>query len=353
MYKKFAYYILLILTIVFVTASLGSMYTSAVEPQKRTYQNISIGTASNRVLNLGGRIGLGVFDPTMENTNFQSIIDFEDMVNHKMEYVLLFRAWGDSDSLFPSEDISYLRTLNLTPIITWEPWKRDFDNPTVLQPEYSLVSIANGNHDTYIKSWAQAARNANIKIVLRFAHEMNSKEGYKAWYPWQGESDNYKKAFQRIVDIFKQEGADNVKFLWNPFLYDGSGPMDPYYPGDKYVDYIGFTAINLGNNIGKITGQFQWRDCNDLIAEQYKAVEKWNKQIIVVELLSAEQGGSKADWYSQCLAMIPQYTNIIGVISVQVGDDKVWAQAPIDWRINSSKESLKAFVEGIKNKAYK
>ena len=50
-------------------------------------------------------------------------------------------------------------------------------------------------------------------------------------------------AWRRIYDIFQQEGAQNVAFVWNTL--DAEDFMD-YYPGDNYVDWW---AINVfGNN---------------------------------------------------------------------------------------------------------
>jgi hypothetical protein len=42
--------------------------------------------------------------------------------------------------------------------------------------------------------------------------------------------------------MFRQQGATNVFFLWNPGHYDSDkDPKDPrrFYPGDEFVDWIG------------------------------------------------------------------------------------------------------------------
>ncbi len=81
---------------------------------------------------------------------------FERIFGYKMKYLLFFHAWGDADAPFPTAYIEQLKGMDVTPILTWEPWKRDFDSPAMLQPEFSLESIIRGDHDEYILSWATA-----------------------------------------------------------------------------------------------------------------------------------------------------------------------------------------------------
>lgn len=301
----------------------------------------------NRELNENNRIGLGVFTPDQEATNLATILDFEELVDRKLEYVMFFRSWGGEDSDFPNQQIPYLKAYDLTPVITWEPWTRNFQNPTAVQPQFSLVSIVNGFHDDYIEEWALEAKAADIPIVIRFAHEMVAPDGQRLWYPWQGESQNYILAFRRIVTIFRNSNAFNVKFLWNPIAYQGSVPVSPYYPGDDYVDLIGLTVINLGSGVSNSGAILRWKSCREALTEQHAEIARFDKPIIIAELLSAESGGSKAGWYTECFPLIKSIKNIIGVISVQVDQNYAISEVLRDWRVNSSVSSLAAFKAGI------
>ncbi|MBI2811009.1 MAG: hypothetical protein HYX67_09305 [Candidatus Melainabacteria bacterium] len=52
----------------------------------------------------------------------------------------------------------------------------------------------------------------------------------------------YVQAWQHMHDIFEQEGVKNVKWVWCPDAnaFDGQNPAaQKYYPGSKYVDYVG------------------------------------------------------------------------------------------------------------------
>ncbi|HVX92833.1 MAG TPA: hypothetical protein VHA74_01830, partial [Candidatus Dojkabacteria bacterium] len=103
---------------------------------------------SNLKINPLGRIGVGAYFPNLNKDNFDKVITYEDMINHKLSYLLLFDAWGDQDKDFPTTLVTYADELDMTSVITWEPWKRDFNRPsTIDQSAYSLTNIIAGKQD--------------------------------------------------------------------------------------------------------------------------------------------------------------------------------------------------------------
>ena len=130
-------------------------------------------------------------------------------------------------------------------LVSWEPWR---PVPVALglraqvQPQagYRNIDIANGAQDGYIERFARSVAAFPGTVYLRYAHEMN---GY--WYPWSYDARNYRLAWRRIVRLFDAAGADNVRFVWsvNPNLYEPAGTwmrnLRLYWPGSKYVDYVG------------------------------------------------------------------------------------------------------------------
>ena len=279
-----------------------------------------------------------MYHSTSPYDEFAAVQEFEKLLKHKMEYVLWFQAWGDSDRGFAGQWIKLAAQKGLVPVITWEPWERGFDNPAAVQPAYSLQSIAAGDHDEYIRTWARSARSLGIRFIIRFAHEQSTEPGTRFWYPWQGDPEAYKSAFRHIVAIFREEGASQVQFLWSAMWLNEWA--DQYYPGDDVVDFVGTTAINHGT---AITVEWaQWRSFDDLFSGQYDAAQQWDKPIMVTELATAEQGGSKASWLRDCLlAMKPRYPLVRGLILFEVTSDREWPV--INWSVASSAESLAAF----------
>jgi beta-mannanase len=283
-------------------------------------------------------VGLGAYLDGTPYDSFGAVQRFEALLKHKMQYALWFQAWGNDDRPFPSYWVGLAAQKGLVPVITWEPWQRNFTDPTALQPAYSLSSIASGAHDAYIRSWAQGAKAAGVPMVIRFAHEQSTQPGTRQWYPWQGDPEGYKAAFRHIVAIFRQEGATNVQFLWSAMWLDQWASQ--YYPGDDVVDMVGTTVLNHGTV--PTTSWAQWRTFDDLFSVQYQAVRQWNKPIMLTELGTAEQGGDKAAWLRDCFTSLQsKYPLVQGVLVFEVRSDREWPA--VNWSVASSPASLAAF----------
>jgi hypothetical protein len=293
-------------------------------------------------LNPEGEVGLGVYLEGVPYDDFTSVYRFERLVEHKMQYVLWFHAWGDEDREFPTQSIVAARRMGLTPVITWEPWERRFNNPTAPQPTYSLESIAAGEHDAYIRSWARGARAVGGRLVLRFAHEQSTEPGVRSWYPWQGDPEAYRAAFRHVVELFREENANNVEFLWSAMWLNAWG--NAYYPGGDVVDWVGTTTLNHGTDIPE--GWAAWRTFDDLFAGQYEAALQWGKPIMVTEMATAEAGGDKAAWFHDTFgALESRYPLVRAVLLFE--DDRDREYPNVNWSVASSAESLAAFKAAI------
>jgi hypothetical protein len=299
-------------------------------------------------LNPAGHVGLGAYLDGTPYDSFAAVQRFEALLKHQMEYALWFQAWGNDDRAFPSYWVGLAAQKGLVPVITWEPWRRNFIVPTALQPAYSLSSIASGAHDVYIRSWAQGAKAAGTPMIIRFAHEQSTQPGSRQWYPWQGDPEGYKAAFRHIVTIFRQEGATNVQFLWSAMWLDQWASQ--YYPGDDVVDLVGTTVLNHGT--GATASWAQWRTFDDLFSGQYQAARQWNKPIIITELATAEQGGDKAAWLRDCFTSLQtKYPLVRGVLLFEVQSDREYPA--INWSVASSPASMAAFEAAITNSYFK
>ena len=81
-------------------------------------------------------------------------------------------------------------------------------------------------------------------------------------YAWQGVLNGndagapakYAAAWRHVVDVFRAQGASNVRWVFNPnvgnaLTHTASGATSwnwyaNYYPGDAYVDYVGAHGFN-------------------------------------------------------------------------------------------------------------
>lgn len=214
-----------------------------------------------------------------------------------------FENWAEP---VPLEKLRKIAGYGSVALITWEPWF----GPAAPAP--SLGEILDGRYDTYIRSWAEGLSRLGHTVLLRFAHEMNGD-----WFPWGGtengadetggfgseiRSDGPERlvaTWTYIHDIFEDEGADNVTWVWAP--NHNSVPEVPwnemleYYPGDHYVDWIGLTVYNVGD-ASDLLPWAEWRSFREVLTPPYNVVAPLGKPIIIAELGTAEGSGGKATW---------------------------------------------------------
>ena len=186
------------------------------------------------------QVFVGVFrEGAPRNINF--IKQFELQTGKKPAMIMWYQDWAQP---FPKDDVSNVVNYGAVPHIVWEPWYWGD------KEKIKLADISSGQWDEYLRSWAKPIKELGQPIFLRVGHEFNI-EGY----PWgivnnDKNPENYIKAFRHIVDLFRREGATNVKWVWAPMNY--SFPNESWndwakaYPGNDYVDWVGFDGYNWG-----------------------------------------------------------------------------------------------------------
>jgi mannan endo-1,4-beta-mannosidase len=129
-----------------------------------------------------------------------------------------------------------------------EPFKTDFAltarrhrAATLVQIDptgASVAAIAAGYYDAYLRSYADAVRDFGHPVVIGFGHEMNA-----TWYSWgygHVRPATFVAAWRHVVTVFRQQGADNVTWLWTIQAdMAGSGPIALWWPGPDYVTWVG------------------------------------------------------------------------------------------------------------------
>jgi hypothetical protein len=209
------------------------------------------------------------------------------------------------------------------------------------QPAFKLSSLIDGSHDSYIRSWALAAKAWDHPFFLEFDWEMNGK-----WLPW-GEGINgnhhgqFVEAWRHVHDIFTSVGATNASWVWCPNV-DPSGAFTPLYglyPGNSYVDWTCLNGYNRDS---------PWQSFDQLFGSTYRLVSQIapTKPMIVGEVASVQPGGSKAAWITDMLNALPsQYPLVRGVIWFE----KYFGRT---YPIETSKSSRAAFARGIASPFY-
>ena len=257
------------------------------------------------------------------------IAKYQELQGKKLDFVQQFVNWSTNfDWIRPYADAVYKNGSIL--MITWESW------------EYNTVDIKNGKADAYITRMARDIKAYGKEIWMRPLHEGNGD-----WYPWAigyagrvNTNDTFKAAFRHIVDIFRNNGANNVKWVYNincSNVGDGTSFLD-IYPGDNYVDYTSIDGYNWGTT--QSWGS-TWQTFDQIYSQAYNALRSINKPIILAEIASTEVGGNKANWITETFNTIrTNYDKIFAVMWFSENKET-------DWRINSSNAALEAYRKAI------
>ena len=178
------------------------------------------------------------------------VADWTRQVGAAPDLVARFEAFSRQqtlDSFLRETERQGLRRV----MVSWEPWKpvpvELGDAQSLPQRGYRNRDVLHGTQDRYIRRFARSLATFRGVVYLRYAHEMNG-----TWYPWSYEPRMYVLAWRRLVRLFRSVGARNVRFVWSPNLnvYEGKRPwlkhLRLYWPGSRYVDYVGSTMIDFG-----------------------------------------------------------------------------------------------------------
>jgi hypothetical protein len=296
---------------------------------------------------LGGReYGEGFTDPPWD---MRPVSLFEANAGKGLSILLWGQPWFDNGwpQAFDTHLYERVRAHGAIPMVDWSPWDLAAGGSPD-QPDFQLQDVIGGAYDGYIRQWATDAAAWGKPLFLRFCHEMNG-----SWYPWSERSNGnsagqFVQAWRHVHDIFESVGASNVSWVWSPNEFEGWNgiPIAGLYPGDAYVDWTGMSGYNWG------TGQqgSLWRSFAKTFTRTYPAIRAVapGKPLMISEVGSSENGGSKADWITDTFSVqLP--TRFPGVRAV------IWwnrRDEEMDWPIETSAAAQVAFAAAIASPYY-
>ncbi|WP_344244333.1 glycoside hydrolase family 26 protein [Actinocorallia libanotica] len=196
----------------------------------------------------------------------------------------------------------------------------------------TIEAIAAGRSDEYIRAYAQQVKAAGVPISISFAHEMN---GY--WYDWgtkKTKAGTFVKAWRRMHDLFAEEGATDVKWLWTPnVVYPmPKVKLKQYYPGNAYVDWVGVIGYYRNN---QKSSTFKW-----IFDPTIKQIKKFSKKPILLAETGVQTGPGRDKKITDLLTTVAKRKDIIGIIWFNM--DKRKAEKA-DYRLEANKSSVKTF----------
>jgi hypothetical protein len=281
-----------------------------------------------------------------------AVTKFEEISHKKTSLVQFFQPFstcsGGSCSFygFPTTPLENIRQHGAIPVLSWSSQSI----PSSLnEPDYQLSDLIEGRYDTYIRSFATAAKNWGHPFFLRFDWEMNGN-----WFPWsEGVNGNkagqFVAAWRHVHDIFASVGAANVSWVWCPNIdwNNNMTGLTSMYPGNAYVDWTGLDGYNWGTNPAR---SGQWKTFDQVYRPTYRYITETvapAKSMMIGEVASSEYGGSKATWVREMLKKIPtEYQKIRALLWFDKFDDGM------DWPVETSSTTESAFAEGLQSSTY-
>jgi beta-mannanase len=242
-------------------------------------------------------------------------------------------TYHDWDDAFPTAG-ERARAANGT--ILYINWTPRFYGSTRIVP---WKSIASGSQDAQIDTTASRVKSYGRKLFMAFHTEPEPQVGK------YGTASDFVAGWRHIHDRFAARGVSNVVWVWQVTgsgnwygLYKGG-----LYPGDAYVDWIGWDPYN-------------WYTCHNnpwiMFGDKVNVSYSWfmnngfgDKPFMLSEYGSREMPGNanaKADWFKGIVPALKRMPNLKAVVYFHNGGT---ASVGCDWRIDTSAQARAAFAQ--------
>jgi hypothetical protein len=161
-----------------------------------------------------------------------------------------------------------------------------------LEPQVALTELRPQDADLLGQELADLHERYDSHFLVRFAPEMNG-----SWTIWGQQPDRYVAAFRTVADAVHDAAGEHAEMVWSPAygagypfgrsygavdaagrritqvldtdgdgtVDDGDDPYAPYFPGDRYVDWVGLSLYHygdhqdFGNNAAPAPGELEAR----------------------------------------------------------------------------------------------
>ncbi|KAG5175895.1 glycoside hydrolase superfamily [Tribonema minus] len=266
-------------------------------------------------------------------TDTVDINDLEDEVNAKLQNVNIY------------QDVR-----KLADAWEWIPPLDDHKGVSMVMEfqDAKLQDILDGKFDSDMKNVAKVAKEDGRRVWMRPLHEFNSD-----WYSWGtyrdgfekvNTRDQFKKAFRKIVTLFRQEGATNLRWQLsynNNSPKDDPRPFSEWWPGRDVVDMVTCSAYNRA---GIDSYHKDFKSFDEVYGPAYDRMKKLDKTVKlgVGETSTSGVGGSRSDWFYGAFKSIADghYPRMRLINFFLENKD-------MDWRLNTQSEK-DAFGRGLR-----
>jgi len=268
-----------------------------------------------------GQIYFGAFPDfggSEDSVTTQRVKDFEQLAGKKIAWAYFSQNWFNG-IVYPKASIHAIYESGTVPFVRMMPRSDEVQDRQ--EEIFSMQHIIDGQFDVALRKWAREAKKDNIPLLMDFAVEMNGN-----WFGWSGifnggaKTDGYgdptypdgperfRDAYRHIINIFRSEGVEHVTWFFHPD--HGSYPDESwnkpkyYYPGDDYIDWIGFSMYGAQ----ELTEEWSGLEFSTQLEADYADIKSISstKPIALLEfgVTDYHSGGSKNQWLNDAFTTI-------------------------------------------------
>lgn len=197
-----------------------------------------------------------------------------------------------------------------------------------------LSKLAQGQYDTEIRKLALFVKSMDKPVFLRIGYEFDGP-----WNVGYEKTDSYKAAWRRIADTVHALAPNAITVLQGASSPVGvDKDVAAWYPGDQYVDWVGFSWFLSGHPRQKV------------LADKILAMaRKHGKPVLVAE--SSPQGYDLSDGTLKAINAIagemdPRLSAAPATLLADKTPDQIWTEwyKPILDYIEANKDAIRAWA---------
>ena len=234
--------------------------------------------------------------------DMSGLLSLEKRTNYKFNTLIRYQTL---DTPCPEAELQKAWDDGRTVELTLQTMLYNGDNGSM------MYDILGGKYDNYFRQYAKDVKRFGKPVLFRLNNEMNGDWCVYSAYHYSRDPELYKAMWHYLHNVFKEEGADNVLWVWNPnagdFPHFKWNSEYNYFPGESYVDVVGLTGYNTGTYY---PGE-RWRTFDQIYASLYaEHTARFSYPLMITEFGCNIVGGNKPEWVQDMFTKLPTYNRI-------------------------------------------
>ena len=224
----------------------------------------------------GSAVDIGIYDPHGQFSSEPGIA-----IEH------IFIDWN----MKPERTLQGLQSAQVNKrdlMVTLEPFPRPGQNAGTF-----IRDLLAGDYDSLLNAHCKILSQASGRVFLRFAHEMDLRNGRYAWSGMPPRS--YVAVYRHAIDLCRNF-APNVISVWSP---GGDVRLADYYPGHDVVNMVGLSLFGL--QPWEEISYGRSRRFAEALDEKYRRVSAYGKPITLAEFGVCGTPLYRAQWLADAV----------------------------------------------------